>query len=130
MADGGHGPETSKGVISRTILLDGESLVHGNELLEEIGVTGNEAHDRTGYTLGAVRNVLDRVEPPTQHPGLSAWEVFVGYLVLDTLVGNVDRHQDGNVNPDWPHPAHLIWPHLSGGVGGWRGAGMTRCRSR
>ncbi len=36
----------------------------------------------------------------------------------------------GNVNPDWPHPAHLIWPHLSGGVGGWRGAGMTRCRSR
>ena len=26
--------------------------------------------------------------------GLSAWEVFVGYLVLDALIGNTDRHEE------------------------------------
>lgn len=94
LADGGHGPETAQGVISRTVLTEGESLIHGNELLEETGVIGDDPHDRTGYTLDAVRTVLDRIDPPSQAPELSAWEVFVGYLVLDALVGNVDRHQE------------------------------------
>jgi hypothetical protein len=26
--------------------------------------------------------------------------------------GSVVRPRDGCVNPDWPHRAHLIWPHL------------------
>src|SRR5581483_1037967 len=33
-----------------------------------------------------------------------------------------DENVDGNVNPDWPHPAHVIWPHL--GIPPFRG-GIT-----
>lgn len=94
LASGGHGIQTSKGVISRKLVSDDESLIHGNELLEEIGVIGEGPRDRTGYTLEAVRTVLDHVDPPSEAPEYSAWEVFVGYLVLDALIGNVDRHQE------------------------------------
>jgi hypothetical protein len=44
--------------------------------------------------LQAVRWVLDEVDPPAGIDGLSAWEVFAGYLVLDALIGNTDRHQE------------------------------------
>ncbi len=44
------------------------------------------------------------------------------YIVLD-------GKQRGNVNPDWPHRARLIWPRLFGVVW-WSGAGRTLCRFR
>jgi hypothetical protein len=82
-------------VISRMVLADAESLVHGNELLAEIGITGETGHDRTGYTLGAVERVLATVAPSDQRPdGFSAWDCFAGYLLLDALIGNTDRHQE------------------------------------
>ncbi len=93
-ADGGPGAETARGIITLSFLADGESLLHGNELLEEIGITGSDTHDRMGYDLVAVRSVLDSAQPPEHTPDLSAWEVFVGYLVLDAVLGNVDRHQE------------------------------------
>lgn len=93
-ADGGPGDETTAGVIAMTFLGEGESLRLGNELLEEIGILGADAHDRTGYDLTAVREVLGEVDPPDQMPDLTAWDVFVGYLVLDAVIGNVDRHQE------------------------------------
>lgn len=104
LATGGSGAETDLGVISRSIRKADESLVHGNELLAEIGVVGTDTHDRTGYTLAAVREVLDRVGPPDHPGGLTAWETFVGYLVLDALVGNTDRHQENwAAIADGPH---------------------------
>jgi hypothetical protein len=85
----------TNGVVSRKVLDDVESLVHGNELLAEIGITGETGHDRTGYTLGAVEHVLATVAPPDQRPeGFSAWDCFTGYLLLDALIGNTDRHQE------------------------------------
>ncbi|MEO1061940.1 MAG: HipA domain-containing protein [Actinomycetota bacterium] len=93
LATGGPGADTSVGVISRSLLSTDESLVHGNELLAEIGVSGDDPHDRTGYTLDAVRQVLERVDAPPASE-LTAWETFVGFLVLDALVGNTDRHQE------------------------------------
>lgn len=50
LAHGWPGPRTEIGVISRSIVDDDESLIHGNELLEEIGVQGADPHDRTGYS--------------------------------------------------------------------------------
>jgi len=94
LARGGSAEEPELGVISRSIVTEDESLVHGNELLSEIGIGGTDSHDRTGYTLSAVRSVLERVEPAIELPGFSSWETFVGYLVLDALVGNTDRHQE------------------------------------
>jgi hypothetical protein len=81
------------GVISKKILDESESLIHGNELLAEVGVVGSSERDRSGYTLRAVRQALEGVEPPV--PGhRTAWDWFAGYLVLDALIGNTDRHQE------------------------------------
>ena len=46
-----------------------------------------------------------------RYPGIikmweSAWAEFVPFLAF------------GNVNPDWPHRAHVFWPHLLSVVGG------------
>lgn len=83
------------GVISRSVLADeNESLVHGNELLSEAGITTTRK-DRLGYTLDAIAEVLGGVEPPAGTVEIGGgFEWFVGYLVLDALVGNTDRHQD------------------------------------
>lgn len=88
------GDTVTYGVISRKVLADAESLIHGNELLAEIGVTGTSSKDRSGYTLVAVQNVLATVDPPLPGDELSAWDWWVGYIVLDALVGNTDRHQE------------------------------------
>jgi hypothetical protein len=81
-------PGELPGVISRRFLTVPQVLVHGNELLPISDPT-----DRTGYTADAVARVLAGVEPPRSHPSLStAMDWFVGYLLLDALVGNTDRH--------------------------------------
>lgn len=84
------------GIVSRSVLVDHhEVLVHGNELLAEAGVAVGRRRDRTGYTLAAVELVLAAVAPPVPSDRLStAFDWFVGYLILDALVGNTDRHED------------------------------------
>ncbi|WP_419921647.1 hypothetical protein [Candidatus Poriferisodalis sp.] len=86
------------GIISREVLAPHDSrgrkreeLIAGNELLPH-PLTGRS---RTGYTLAAVKVALVGVDPAIAAPeGLTAWDVFAGYLVLDALVGNTDRHQE------------------------------------
>ena len=87
------------GVISKSVLeapsgdetQSAEELVHGNELLT-IEATGRE---RVGYTVESVREALDGVGVPYGiEDGLTAWDLFVGYLVLDAVVGNTDRHEE------------------------------------
>jgi hypothetical protein len=88
-----RGPDV--GVISCSVLSDAEQLAHGNELLDELGVVSGDPYDRTGYTLDAVGQVLAAVDPPVPSTELpSAFDWFAGYLVLDALIGNTDRHQD------------------------------------
>lgn len=84
------------GVISRKVFDDeNETLVHGNELLAEAGIRPNHPRDRSGYTVEAVARVLDGVTPPVKAGSLAtAFEWFAGYLLLDTVIGNTDRHQD------------------------------------
>ena len=83
--------ETRVGVISKNVLAQGETLLHGNELLREPVV---DRH-RSGYTLEAVCEVLESVRPPAGiGEAFSAWDVFAGYLLLDAVVGNTDRHEE------------------------------------
>ncbi|HRW19507.1 MAG TPA: hypothetical protein P5181_11745 [Dermatophilaceae bacterium] len=91
------------GVISRNVTPEGFSLNTGAAYLPEIegyqrtissptaGRPGRMRRER-GYTLDAVREVLSPVGPPPGVTGLTAFGVFAGYLVLDALVGNTDRH--------------------------------------
>lgn len=64
-----HQDLSGPGVISRMVVADGESLVHGNELLAEAGVQADHPKDRRGYTLDAVRVALGGVQPTRTMPG-------------------------------------------------------------
>ena len=91
----------SLGVISKSFLRrseedekdedDDEELVLGNQLLAPGGIGTH----REGYTVQAVRLALQDVDPPLDvDSDLSAWDVFAGYLLLDALIGNRDRHEE------------------------------------
>lgn len=91
-----------KGVVSETFVPEGGRLIFGNELLSGI-VKGYPATRRYTVRQHTVRRVLAvagvRVvgfpigfDAPA---GLrSAADVFVGYLLLDALVANQDRHHE------------------------------------
>lgn len=80
------------------------SLIHGNELLGEsdpsYGETTISRYRQTAHTLEAVWDALDQSacelplnwSPPAKLK--AAGEVFTGYLMLDALVGNTDRHHE------------------------------------
>lgn len=90
-----RGEERVYGTICRSVLGDkSESLIHGNELLAEQGDDVTD-HHRESYTVEAVHKALRACQPPTDtSDDLSTWDVFVGYLVLDALIGNTDRHEE------------------------------------
>lgn len=78
------------GTICRSIRQPTEELVHGNALLAEQRPETVDEGD--SYTLEAIHQALEDYPPPPGVDGSSAWETFVGYLVLDALIGNTDRH--------------------------------------
>lgn len=89
-------------VLSPSFLPQGCSLAHGNELLMQMDPSiGRVSHFReTAHTLSAVWQVLERTacalpigwNPP---PGIQREvDVFVGYLMLDAVIGNTDRHHE------------------------------------
>jgi len=90
-----------RGVTTSTIVPNGARLVHGNELLA--GVEGYDAEKRYKVREHTVRLVLAVVGNPgfgspigCTVPGefTSAADFFVGYLMLDALVSNQDRHHE------------------------------------
>lgn len=88
-----------RGVISRNVLPDKDhDLIHGNELLQRVDPAYEVERRREveGYTLEAVFSVLEEsLPPPGLHLDLSdAREAFAGYLLLDALVANTDRHHE------------------------------------
>ncbi len=92
------------GVISRNVTPEGFSLNAGAAYLSEVEGYERQSVDFTkelrpgrmrrdrGYTLEAVRQVLTKADAPPGTSGPSAFGVFAGYLVLDALTGNTDRH--------------------------------------
>jgi hypothetical protein len=83
------------GIISRKVLGDDEELIHGNELPASITGSRRDGRDRSGYSLEAVYRVLEGTAGPIAGADIeAAFDWFVGYLVLDAVIGNTDRHQD------------------------------------
>ncbi len=79
------------------------SLVHGNELLVLLidpKYPKEQNYKVTGHTVERVLSILNLVlaaSPPGFEPAESiqiAVEVFAGYLLLDALIGNTDRHHE------------------------------------
>ncbi len=91
----------TEGVIVQNVRPVGYDMHTGRvAMLHEIDVhTRDSKRDHTasvGHSLDNVLRVLSDYGPP---PGWSSWEgttatdVLVGYLILDALVGNGDRHE-------------------------------------
>ena len=92
-----------QGVVSPSFVPAGARLIFGNELLARV-VRGYEGETRyyrqTGHTIARVFAVLK--DPAIRVP--ATWQrtahinapsdVFTGYLMLDALIGNTDRHHE------------------------------------
>ena len=91
-----------KGVISPNFVSRGQSLILGNEILVRTvqGYVGVKRYHQRTHTLKAVRAVVSSriVNAPigwTASDNIdTAEDLFTGYLMLDTWIGNTDRHHE------------------------------------
>lgn len=90
------------GIVSPSFLQAGDTLFHGNELLLGVrpGYESGRRYHVAEHSVEAVFEALAAVgaEPgpgaPRPFEGYSAADQFVGYLMLDALVANTDRHHE------------------------------------
>ena len=92
------------GVASSNFCIPNGELILGNELLSEVypdyETPGVSRFRQSAHTVGRVLDVLKKYEPATPLGWAApAWAgdalgTFVGYLLLDALVGNTDRHHE------------------------------------
>lgn len=99
-----------RGSLSLSVKPDGHDLNEGRVVLLGAAVPGYIPHvegkkavdparprvKRPGHSLANIKMALDGVSAPpgfSGPPSLSGFDVFVGYLVLDALVANRDRHE-------------------------------------
>ena len=84
-----------RGSVSRNLRPAGWELQHGALLLTEL-LPGfvTRSKERSGHTLDNVQTVLRDVAPPADVADLSSFDVFTGFLMLDALVANQDRHEE------------------------------------
>ncbi len=83
-----------RGCAVRSFLLSNQSvLVHGNELLGGL-ITGYDKEKERGQADHTFDNIVTVIEKlfPTEKSRREAAFRMVGYLVLDAVVGNTDRH--------------------------------------
>ena len=127
------------GLISRNVTPHGFALNTGATYLPEVEgyerrpdasiPDGGRMRRDEGYTLDAVEQVLDYVGPPPGIVDISGFAVFAGYLVLDALVANGDRHL-GNwaILERQSDGARFLAPTYDHGSA--LGAGMTEANRR
>lgn len=92
-----------RGIVTPRMTRDDERLVHGNEILIELDPVyeaGSTQYRTPLHTVGAVLDALSTrgVAMPsgwTPPEGVSSsGDAFLGYLMLDALIGNTDRHHE------------------------------------
>jgi hypothetical protein len=85
----------TRGIISLDVVVGDLDLVHGNELLagRVPGYPRAELRNIAEYRVDTVVSALAEAAPAVR-TGRPAVEDFAGYLVLDALVANTDRHHE------------------------------------
>lgn len=92
-----------KGVVSERFMPDAAQFIPGNMLLARVvdGYDGNKKFQQIDYKIGHVLSLIRRIQGlrkpiawEDDFGALSATEVFVGYLLFDSLIGNTDRHHE------------------------------------
>ena len=99
-----------RGSLSRSVRPIDADLWEGKVVLEDLGATDYFPHverspgvdparpgvKRPGHSLRNIKLALESVAAPPGFDGpasLDAFDVFVGYLLLDALIANRDRHE-------------------------------------
>ncbi len=108
------------GIVSPSFTPEGYSLVHANELLAALFPDydpGAKGRRNKHYTVKSASELLDRIDVPYPHlvdpPSLvTSADWFTGYLLLDALIGNTDRHAEnwGALRSNIWSPALLLAP--------------------
>ena len=82
-----------RGTISLDVQKPGEVLVHGNEIIagRVMGYDPTKRRKTTDHTFERIRQAIMEVCKGTCHEDMRQ---FAGYLVLDALIGNTDRHHE------------------------------------
>jgi hypothetical protein len=92
-----------QGVLSPLIVPEGGRLIAGNELLGKIhpAYPVHEVRQVSDHTLGRIHGLLNHPNigfPPDWTPlseGIAtAYDLFLGYLLLDAWIANQDRHHE------------------------------------
>jgi len=83
------------GLLSYDLAPAGRELQTGAVLIGEIDDRlVPRARERLGHKLTNIKSVLAPLEAVGLPTGPSAFDQFCGYLVLDALVANRDRHEE------------------------------------
>ncbi|MGV2990067.1 hypothetical protein ACE1OE_20735 [Vibrio sp. E150_011] len=91
-----------RGIRSKKFTEDGDNMFFGNQLIEHIANRINMPLEKgqRSQKVDRVASILQRI---IAHPPLgwkasedisSAFDVFIGYLMFDTLISNQDRHNE------------------------------------
>jgi hypothetical protein len=91
-----------RGIRTKNFLNEDEEMVFGNQLLEHIATISGSQLERgqKSQTITRVSVILERViaDPPASWTCTAqikdALDVFLGYMLLDVLIGNQDRHSE------------------------------------
>ena len=97
--------EGARGVITPRITGPDEELVHGNELLIEIDPdyeSKSAAYRTPAHTVSSIVRALHKAGGGAELPRgwdipsdvTNAVDLLAGYLMLDALIGNTDRHHE------------------------------------
>jgi HipA-like C-terminal domain len=108
------------GTISQTFVNRrlGEDLIHGNEILGG-QVFGYDPGQRWGQSRHTVENITNAIRNlfPDEGDAINALSQLASYLVLDGLIGNVDRHHENwgvlasrQVSSNPPTPSYKVAP--------------------
>jgi len=91
-----------KGVITPSIVSDGQQLVHGNELLAHV-YNDYPTHEKYRVKQHTLKDIFVLMNNPMVQLPLdweptegieTAFDVFIGYLLLDAWIANQDRHHE------------------------------------
>ena len=82
-----------RGTISREVQAEDEALVHGNEIIagRVMGYDRHKLRHSSDHTFERIRQAILEVCQDRSDEDLRQ---FAGYLVLDALIGNTDRHHE------------------------------------